>query len=306
MARAKTASGFQGGRGCVVSAPMKRTPLEVAAALGLALALALLPGCFYPSDRGRALEARVDKLTADNEQLTAQVREAQDKLTTTMPKIDGKIAEVSKAMESLDKAARRSGADIGVGLDKTVQDVAALRGQVETYQFKLTELEAMLKRVTEDSATAKKRAEESVCPPEKSDCLKLAGEKAAAGDVILARALYAQFLKKWSKDKDDAVADAHYGLGETFFTEDKCREALYEYGKVIEEFAKSKTAPGAYLRSSECFRKLNMQEESRIALEEVVKGFPKSDAAKAAKVKLAELEKAKKTPVKTVKGGGKK
>ncbi len=283
---------------------MKRMPLQAAA---LGLALAALPGCFYPSDRGRALEARVDKLTAENEQLAAQLREAQDKLTTTMPKIDGKIAEVSRAMESLDKAARRSGADIGVGLEKTVQDVAALRGQVETTQFKLTELEAAVKKVTDDTASAKKKAEESTCPPEKADCLKLAGEKATSGDLAVARALYAQFLKKWSKDKDDSVAEAHYGLGETFFNEDKCREALYEYGKVIEEFAKSKTAPGAYLRSSDCFRKLNMQEEARIALEEVVKGFPKSDAAKTAKVKLAELEKAKKAPPKgPAKPGGKK
>ncbi len=269
--------------------------------LGVALGLALLPGCFYPSDRGRALESKVDKLTADNEQLSTQLREAQDKLTTTMPKIDGKIAEVSRAMESLDKAARRSGADIGVQMEKTVQDVAVLRGLLETYQFKLTELEAGLKKLSEETdklrgadALAKKRLEESQCPPEKADCLKLAAEKATAGDVVLARGLYAQFLKKWSKDKDDTVAEAHYGLGDTFFSEDKCREALYEYGKVIEEFSKSKVAAGAYLRSSDCFRKLNMLDEARIALEELLKGFPKSEAAKSAKGKLLELEKAKK------------
>jgi TolA-binding protein len=268
-----------------------------------ALALFLLPGCFYPSDRGRALETKVDKLTADNEQLSAQLRDAQDKLTSTMPKIDGKIAEVSRAMENLDKAARRTGADIGVQLEKTVQDVAQLRGLLETYQFKLTELETGLKKLGEDTdklkgadAVARKKAEDSQCPSDKSECLKLAGEKASAGDIAVSRALYAQFLKKWSKDKDDAVAEAHYGLGETFFTEEKCREALYEYGKVIEEFAKSKSAPIAYLRSSDCFRKLNMHDEARIALEEVVKGFPKSDAAKTAKVKLVELEKAKKAP----------
>ncbi|HYI01335.1 tetratricopeptide repeat protein, partial [Hyalangium sp.] len=56
------------------------------------------------------------------------------------------------------------------------------------------------------------------------------------------------------------------------------------------------SAPEAYLRSSDCFGKLKMTEESRLALEELVKSFPKSEAAKTAKTRLAELDKAKKKP----------
>ena len=39
-----------------------------------------------------------------------------------------------------------------------------------------------------------------------------------------------------------------------------------------------------------------MTEESRLALEELVKSYPKSEAAKTAKTRLAELDKAKKKP----------
>jgi TolA-binding protein len=63
---------------------------------------------------------------------------------------------------------------------------------------------------------------------------------------------------------------------------------------VLEEHPKSSSAPDAYLHSSDCFKKLKMQEESRLALEELVKNYPKSDAAKTAKARLAELDKAKK------------
>jgi TolA-binding protein len=38
-----------------------------------------------------------------------------------------------------------------------------------------------------------------------------------------------------------------------------------------------------------------MKDESRLFLEEVVKNYPKSDAAKEAKVQLAELDKAKRS-----------
>ena len=47
----------------------------------------------------------------------------------------------------------------------------------------------------------------------------------------------------------------------------------------------------AYLRSSECFKKLKLTTEAKLALDELVKQHPKSDAAKTAKTKLAELSK---------------
>lgn len=266
--------------------------------------LVSLPGCFYPADRGRALEAKVDKLGADNARLEAELKEARAQLASTLPKIDEKVAEVTKALQSLDTAARRKDADIGVQFQKTVEDLAQLRGQVETYLYKINELETALNKNTEDTnqkllalqgseavkeAEAKKKAEELQRPTDKKEFLALAQEKAKAGDVLVARQLYNEFLKKWAKDA--LVGEAHYGLGETYFTESKCREALFEYGKVVQDHPKTPSAPDAYLRSSDCFQKLKMKEESRLALEELIKGYPKSDAAKTAKTRLAELDK---------------
>jgi tol-pal system protein YbgF len=275
------------------------------------LALIALPlaisGCFYPADRGRSLEARIEKIDATQAQLQAELKQTREQLDATMPRIDEKIAEVSKALQSLDTASRRSGADIGIQLQKTVEDLAQLRGQVETYLYKIGELESSLSKTNEETekrllalkgeealkeAEARKKAEELKRPTDKKEFLALAQEKAKAGDMALARQLYSDFLKKWPKDA--LAADAHFGLGETYYSEDKCREALFEYGKLLQEYPKSDATPNAYLRSSECFKKLKMQEESRLALEELVKGYPKTDAAKTAKSRLSELDKAKK------------
>ncbi len=255
---------------------------------------------------------RVEKLTSQNEQL-------QHQLGATVPKIDEKIQEVAKAMESLDKASHRSDADIGIQLQKAVEDLAQLRGQVETYLYKINELEGTLKTSRDDTekrltelqgqeavkaAEAKKKAEEMKRPDDPKGFLQLAEEKVKSGDYALARQLYYDFLKKWPKD--ELIGEAHYGVGETYFNEEKCREALFEYGKVIQEHGKTRSAPTAYLRSSDCFKKLKMGDESRLALEEVGKQYPKSDAAKTAKVKLAELEKGKKTAGSAPKKGTKK
>jgi tol-pal system protein YbgF len=281
-------------------APMRRLAL-------LSLSLALSSGCFYPADRGRTLESRLDKLDADQARLQAELTQTREQLAATLPRIDEKIGEVSTALKSLDTASRRTGADIGVQLQKTVEDLAQLRGQVETYLHRMGELESALAKTNEDTekrllalkgeealkeAEARKKAEELKRPTDKKEFLSLAGGKAKGGETVLARQLYSEFLKKWPKDA--LRGEAHFGLGETYFAENKCREALFEYGKVLQEFPKTDSAPEAFLRSSDCFKKLKMQEESRLALEELVKSHPKSDAAKTAKARLAELDKAKK------------
>lgn len=265
------------------------------------LALLLtLPGCFYPADRGRALEAKVDQLGADTARMQAELQQAREQLAAALPKIDEKVAEVTKALQGLDTAARRKDADIGVQLQKTVEDLAQLRGQVETYLYRIGELETALGEQDKKllalqgaeavkEAEAKKKAEELQRPTDKKEFLALAQEKAKAGELVLARQLYNEFMKKWAKDA--LVGEAHFGLGDTYFTEGKCREALFEYSKVLQEHAKTPSAPDAYLRSSECFAKLKMKDESRLALEELVKSYPKSAAAKTAKERIAELDK---------------
>ncbi|MBN1209086.1 MAG: tetratricopeptide repeat protein [Myxococcaceae bacterium] len=273
------------------------------------LALLVLSGCFYPADRGRAIEAKVDRLSADNTRLSEELKQAREELAATLPRIDTKVGEVTRALEGLDKAARRNDADIGIQLQKTVEDLAQLRGQVETYLYKIGELETALGKLTAEAekkllaqqgaeavkeAEARKQAEALQRPTDKKEFLALAQQKAKARELPLARQLYSEFMKKWSKDA--LMGEAHFGMGETYFTEDKCREALFEYGKVIQDHPKTPSAPAAYLRSSDCFAKLKMKEESRLALEELVKSFPKSDAAKTAKTRIAELDKAKKKP----------
>jgi TolA-binding protein len=223
-------------------------------------------GCFYPGDRGRQLEQRVDQLTDEEKKLDEAVH---GQMADVQKRSEAKIAEMNKALEALDTAEHRTGADIGVQLQKVAEEVAQLRGQVESYLYKINEMEAGLKKMSDDvdarftaiqgtdavkAAEAKKKAEELKRPADKKEFLTFAEDKAKGGDSALARELYNEFLKKWPKD--DLVGDAHYGLGETYFAEEKCREALSEYGKVIQDFPKAKSTPSAYLRSADCFKKL--------------------------------------------------
>jgi tol-pal system protein YbgF len=265
--------------------------------IALGLGLAFAPGCFYPASRGRALE---DRAAAQEQEL----KELEQKLSATLPKIDEKISEVTKALESLDLAARRSDADIGVRLQKEVEDLGQLRGQVETYLFRIGELEKSVKKVEENTgdlqgtdaakaAAARRKFDELAKPTDRAQYLALAHTNLKEGEYLVSRLLYEEFIKKWPKD--ELVGEAHFGRGETLYADDKCREALAEYGKVIQDYAKTRSAPNAYLQSADCFSKLKMKDEARLALEELIKTYPKSDAAKTARARLAAMDKSKKS-----------
>lgn len=273
---------------------------------GAIFMLVLVGGCFYPADRGKLLEAKLEKLEADNRRLVSELEKARSEL---LPRVEAKIQEVTRALEMLDQASRRSDADTGVLLQKTIEDVAALRGELETSQHRISELRAALEAVQGElekkvlqmlgpeaakQYEARRKMEEIERPNDPKAFLELAQARARAGEHGVSRRLYDEFFRKFPKH--DLSGEAHFGLGEVWRSEDKCREALFEYGKVIQDYPRTSSAPQAYLRSSECFSRLKMNEEARLALEEVVKSHPKSEAAKTAKSRIAELDKASKKP----------
>src|SRR5215472_9630087 len=237
--------------------------------------------CFYSSEAGKTLETRVDKLDKD---LRAEQKAQAEKLDQQLPRIDQKIAEVTKALDSLDAASRRSGADTSVQLQKVIEDLAQLRGQVEAYTHNLDALENRAA-----ASTDKKAADDVPRPTDKKEFFALAQSKAKSGDVQTARALYLEFARKWPKD--DLAGDAHFAVAESFYGQDNCPEALPEYGQLIKSFGKSKSVPLAYVRSGDCFARLKNTDAAKLAYEQVIKDYPKSSEAKMAQKGLSSLKK---------------
>jgi tol-pal system protein YbgF len=249
--------------------------------IALPLGVLSLAGCFYSSEAGKNLETRVDKLDHD---VRAEQKAQQEKLDEQQSRIDQKIAQVSKALDSLDEASRRSGADASVQLQKVIEDLAQLRGQVEAYTHSV---DALQDRAT--AAKASPAATDVPRPTDKKEFFALAQSKAKAGDIPAARSLYVEFVRKWPKD--DLAGDAHFALAESYYGQDNCPEALPEYGQLIKNFGKSKSVPLAYVRSGDCFARLKNPEAARLAYEQVLSDYPKSSEAKLAQKGLAALKK---------------
>jgi tol-pal system protein YbgF len=255
-----------------------------------AFGIGLLAGC-YSSEKGKMLELRVDKLSSDNDALRAEVKAQGDKLSESLPRVDQKVAEVTKALEGLDQAARRSDADIGVQLQKVVEDLATLRGQVDAYVHQLDQFQSQVSALPGVTAAkpAAAPASDIPRPADKKEFYALALAKQKAGEVAVARQLYLDFIRKYARD--ELAGEAHFQLAESYFAEDKCPEALPEYGQLVKAFPNSKSMPTALLHSADCFVRLKNVEAAQAALDQVIKRYPGTEAAKKAKARLAELKK---------------
>ena len=274
----------------------------------LVAALALwLPasGCFYPAERGKQLESRLEKLEAEKKGLEESLNRQKELLHAQIPKLDGQVEEVQKALASLDKAARRSDADLGVQLEQVKEDLNTLRGSIEQYLHRVGELEqktSSLQESSEKASTekasetlrgkdevARKKAAESERPSDKKEFMELVAKKLESEPAV-GRALANEFLGKWPKDP--LSAKVHYQLGESFMGAKDWRAALAEFGEIVKHFEKSEQAPVALLKSADCFGALKMVPETQMMLETILSTYPKSDSAKSAKTRLAELKKA--------------
>ena len=261
-------------------------PTSRLSALLLCLASA---GCFYPAERGKMMESRLAQLEGHRQQTEAE-------LTRQREQIAKQLLEVQSTLDKLDRASRRTGADMGVQLEQMQADMNALRGQVEQYQFRIGELEAALAQVKEEQAKAAAAALEE---PKKKELERPADKQAFAelvsatlpDDAKLGRKLGGEWLKKWPKDP--LAAKVYHDLGVSYFKESNWTAALGEFKEVLEGFSKSAQAPSALLKSSECFANLKMPKESRLMLETLVADYSKSADAKVAKERLAALKKTK-------------
>lgn len=253
-----------------------------------------LSACFYPAERGKMLEARVDRLESDKKELELALNKQREKLEK---QVEAQVIEVQKALEKLERSAHRTGADIGVQVEQVQTDLGTLRGQVDQYVYRLAELEAQLTAIKDaeaklqqqkDAEIAAKKPEPVERPTDKKAFAELVSKK-LADHPPTGRELAVEWLKKWPKDP--LAARVHFELGSSYASDKDWRPALAEFRDIVMNFSKSDKAPDALLKSSECFAGLAMKEEARIALEEILHTYPKSEAAKTAKVRLASMKK---------------
>jgi len=245
------------------------------------------------------MDARIARLEVETRE---QARQLEEQVKEKIVQVDRKLKEVQAKLDELNTSARAKGADLGVAVGRLQEELTRLRGDLETQQHQLGQLDGTVKsgaKETEarlaslkgtgalDEAMARQRLADLARPDDKAAVLALAQKEEAAGEKGVARELYQHYVRRWPKD--DKADEAGLRAGEILASQARWREAVVVLGRVAEDHPRSDKAGPALLLVAEGMVQLNRKEDARAFLEQVVAEHPRSDAAARAKVRLTEL-----------------
>jgi tol-pal system protein YbgF len=240
-----------------------------------------------------------EQMRADIAALRADLRKETDTATADRQKQADEAAARAKslqdALDQLSRAARKSGADLGVDLEKAQNDLAAVHGQLEVLQHRLDALEKaqvdQQKAVETAAAAAAQQKKEAEHPIDKLAIYNLGRSKLEAGQSQRARDLFTEFLAKFPKD--ELAANAQYWLGESYYAERKWNDAIGEFQKVLKEYKGSEKTSDALLKIGMSFQAQNDCKSALLFFEELQQGHRSTPAGKSAKEHIAECSKKK-------------
>ncbi len=271
------------------------------------IAFALLlagSACWVPVEKGRQMDARIQRLEAESTATSQQLEEQRNVVRDRIARVDQKIVEVQKKLDELNTTAHRSGADVVANQDRMQESLTRLAGQLEEQQHQLQLSDQRLAELQSDTEArfaalkgagaledyeGRKRAEALKRPSDKADFFALAIAQEQAGERAVARQLYDEYVKKWPTDP--RAADAWFRMGEISYGEKRYREAVLSYGKVAQDFPRSDKAPDALFRTGEAMMALDLRSDAKAIFQDVTKRYPKTTAAKKASARLAEMSK---------------
>lgn len=111
----------------------------------------------------------------------------------------------------------------------------------------------------------------------------LIAENLEAGNAAAARAVAKRFIAE--NPAHDRAGEAYYRIAESYQNEGEFKQAAAAFQDVLDKAGTSTWAPWSLLRQGECFEGLGRASDARIFYCDVIKKYPRSKAAKEAKLK---------------------
>jgi tol-pal system protein YbgF len=238
---------------------------------------------------------------------------AEDPVALRMTDIEARLIRIERVVEN------QSLVELSSEIERLRSETSALRGEIETLRFETEnsdsrqrELYVDVDRRLQSLETAPRAFEPppSAQPPFGAPAATgaAAGASAppparptgsdeqnyqAAFDLISARkyaeagAGFETFLAQFPTSP---LADnAQYWLAETHYVRGQFAEALPEFRKVIEQYPQSAKLPDALLKIGYCQIELGDRNAARTSLQEVMRQFPDTTAARLASQRLSSL-----------------
>jgi tol-pal system protein YbgF len=109
-----------------------------------------------------------------------------------------------------------------------------------------------------------------------------------SGNQQKARELLTKFVEQ--NPKHELAANAHYWIGESYYTEKSYDQAVLEYEKVIKNYPGKEKVPAAMLKQALAFKGLGDKKSSKYVLNKLIENHPHTAEAASAKKNLKQMK----------------
>jgi tol-pal system protein YbgF len=195
----------------------------------------------------------------------------------------------------------RAQLDLASQIQRQAEEIARLRGQVETLNYELEtakkrqqdfylDLDTRLRKIEAGPATAAVNPENgqnlnpAADPAREGPEYEAALNQFKAGKYKEAAASFAAFLQKYPAGT--LAPNAQYWLGNAWYAQRDCKRAIEAQGVVTTKYPDSNKAPEAWLAIATCQQELRNAKAAKEALETVVSRYPTAPAAETARERL--------------------
>jgi tol-pal system protein YbgF len=265
------------------------------------ISLFLLAGCASRGD--------VDVMQHDIDELKTRYfsmeKDFSGLKSETKEGIEKSLKDYQKEIESL----RKGTADIQASLESAKVDMQVLAGKVddasiqakkpaddisllkEDFDRRFTALETRVGALEKAIDQQQKKGGEA--PAKQSDTsaetmYQQGVDLVKNGDTQKARETLTTFIEKYPKH--DLAANAHYWIGETYYTEKSYDQAILEFEKVIKNYPDKEKVPAAMLKQGMAFKAIGDKKSGSYVLNKLIEKFPKTAEAASAKAKLKDMK----------------
>ena len=192
--------------------------------------------------------------------------------------------------------------DLAGQIQRQVEEIARLRGQIETLNYELDTAKKRQQDFYLDLDTRLRKFEAVNAPtaavnPENSSNSKPANDPAResqdyetalnqfkAGKYKDAAGSFAGFVQKYP---DSSLApNAQYWLGNAWYAQRDCKRAIEAQSVVTTKYADSPKAPDAWLAIATCQQEMGNASGAKRSLESVLAKYPSAPAAETARQRL--------------------
>ena len=267
------------------------------------LLLASASACVTTAQEGEQMRQDIAALRGD---LKKEIETANAERKKLADEQAARNKALQEALDQLSRAARKSGADLAVDLEKAQNELAAHRGQMEVLQHRLDSVEKVAqengKLLEAANQLVQQQKREAEHPSNPGALYELAKQRLDHNQPAKARELFGEFLQKFPKD--ELAANAQYWIGETYYAEKRWNDAIVEFQRVIKEYKQSDKVPDALVKIGSSFQAQGDCANALLFFDEVQQSHKSSQAAKTARDKAAACKKghtatARKRPAKT-------